>query len=136
MEDLRAEVHRLVKEINGAAGTEVVIFREQAVPLHERAALYSVADVTVVTVTRGGMNLAPVQIVTCRQGPRDEEKATRDGYALPRQSSLIVSEFTGVSPSLSGAFRVNPWDVDDPADVIYKALSLSSKRKRDETRKH
>ena len=113
MDNLRGEVHRLVKEINSAAGTEVVIFREQAIPLHERAALYSVADVAVVTVTRDGMNLAPYEYVTCRQGPRDEEKATRDGYALPRQSSLIVSEFTGVSPSLSGAFRVNPWDVDD-----------------------
>ena len=136
VDNLRGEVHRLVKEINSAAGTEVVIFREQAIPLHERAALYSVADVAVVTVTRDGMNLAPYEYVTCRQGPRDEEKATRDGYALPRQSSLIVSEFTGVSPSLSGAFRVNPWDVDDVADVVYKALSLSSKESEMRHEKH
>jgi trehalose 6-phosphate synthase/phosphatase len=134
--NLRAEVKRLIQEINAHANTEVVIFREQAIPLQERVALYSIADVSLVTVTRDGMNLAPYEYVTCRQGPEDEIKATRDGYALPRQSSLIVSEFTGVSPSLSGAFRVNPWDVDDVADVVYKALSLSEKEAEMRHEKH
>lgn len=37
-------------------------------PLYERIALYSVADVAVVTATRDGMNLVPYNYITCRQG--------------------------------------------------------------------
>ena len=38
------------------------------VPLYERIALYSVADVAVVTATRDGMNLVPYEYIVCRQG--------------------------------------------------------------------
>ena len=38
------------------------------VPLYERIALYSVADVAVVTATRDGMNLVPYEFMVCRQG--------------------------------------------------------------------
>ena len=37
-------------------------------PLYERIALYSVADVAVVTATRDGMNLVPYEYIVCRQG--------------------------------------------------------------------
>jgi trehalose 6-phosphate synthase/phosphatase len=36
------------------------------VPLHERIAFLSVADVAVVTATRDGMNLLPYEYVVCR----------------------------------------------------------------------
>ena len=39
-------------------------------------------------------------------------------------STLVVSEFVGCSPSLSGAIRVNPWSVDAVADGIYSAITL------------
>ena len=106
---------------------------ERAVPLHERVALYSVADVALVTATRDGMNLVPYEYVTCRQGPpglEGEEEAARElGFPVPRQSSLIISEFIGCSPSLSGAFRVNPWNIDDVADAMYRAVALSGESK-------
>jgi Glycosyltransferase family 20 len=38
------------------------------VPLYERIALYSIADVAVVTATRDGMNLVPYEYIVCRQG--------------------------------------------------------------------
>ncbi|GJY40333.1 alpha,alpha-trehalose-phosphate synthase [UDP-forming] 6 [Tanacetum coccineum] len=34
---------------------------------------------------------------------------------------LVVSEFIGCSPSLSGAIRVNPWDIDSFADAMDNA---------------
>ena len=37
-------------------------------PLHERMAFYSEADVAVVTATRDGMNLVPYEYIVCRQG--------------------------------------------------------------------
>ncbi len=37
---------------------------------------------------------------------------------------LVVSEFVGCSPSLSGAIRVNPWNVDSVADGIYSAIKM------------
>ncbi len=38
---------------------------------------------------------------------------------------LVVSEFVGCSPSLSGAIRVNPWNVDSVADGIYSAIKMT-----------
>lgn len=40
-------------------------------------------------------------------------------------SSLIISEFVGCSPSMSGAIRVNPWSIDDVADGIYSAITMN-----------
>lgn len=37
---------------------------------------------------------------------------------------LVISEFVGCSPSLSGAIRVNPWNVDSVADGIYSAIKM------------
>ncbi|DBA83832.1 hypothetical protein WJX77_001850 [Trebouxia sp. C0004] len=94
-----------------------VVWVERPVSLCEKIALYSIADVAVVTATRDGMNLVPYEYVVCRQGAPDipaEQKA----------SMLVVSEFVGCSPSLSGAIRVNPWNVDSVADGIYSAIKM------------
>ena len=77
-----------------------------------------------VTATRDGMNLLPYDYITCRQGPVSVDAGTADGYPLPRRSSLIMSEFVGCSSSLSGAFRVNPWNTDDIADAMYRAAAV------------
>ena len=78
-----------------------------------------------VTATRDGMNLLPYEYITCRQGPKETAAGTDEGYPLPRCSSLIMSEFVGCSSSLSGAFRVNPWNTEDVADAMYRAATLS-----------
>lgn len=72
------------------------------------------ADVAVVTATRDGMNLSPYEYVVCRQGPAQAAPPGNGAAAaLPdkRHSMLVVSEFVGCSPSLSGAIRVNPWSI-------------------------
>ena len=139
IDDLLSTVTEMVERINAKHsknGNDVVKFEVRPVPLHERIALYSVAHIAVVTATRDGMNLAPYEYITCRQGPNDEEQGTADGFALPRQSALIISEFTGCSPSLSGALRVNPWHVEDIADTMYKALSMSGHEHEARHEKH
>jgi len=109
---------KLVEEINSKYGTEdytPIVWLERPVPLYERIALYSVADVAVVTATRDGMNLVPYNYITCRQGAAAEEATT---------SMVVVSEFVGCSPSVSGAIRVNPWSIDSVADGIEKAIKM------------
>ena len=41
-------------------------YLERHVPLHERIAFLSAADVVVVTATRDGRNLVPYEYVVCR----------------------------------------------------------------------
>ena len=77
----------------------------------------------VVTATRDGMNLVPYEYVVCRQGPSGSSgggNGSSNGGGgggsnmLPdkRHGMLVVSEFVGCSPSLSGAIRVNPWSIE------------------------
>jgi hypothetical protein len=75
----------------------------------------------VVTATRDGMNLVPYEYVVCRQGPAGSSApggSSNGGGGgsnmLPdkRHGMLVVSEFVGCSPSLSGAIRVNPWSIE------------------------
>ena len=39
---------------------------------------------------------------------------------------LLLSEFVGCSPSVSGAIRVNPWSVDDVADRIHEVHNAAA----------
>lgn len=118
--ELRAELDRISTRINGTYGENSLVLLERHVPLHERIALYAIADCAVVFATRDGMNLVPYEYVACREGPEETEAFG----APPRNSMLVVSEFVGCSPSLSGALRVNPWDIEASADALYKAISL------------
>ena len=48
----------------------------------------------------------------------------QDVDAAEKNSMLVVSEFVGCSPSVSGAIRVNPWSIDSLADGIYTAIKM------------
>jgi trehalose 6-phosphate synthase/phosphatase len=64
----------LVERINAKYGDgdggkyQPVVWLERSVPLYEKIALYSVADVAVVAATRDGMNLVPYEYIVSRQG--------------------------------------------------------------------
>lgn len=136
VEELQSHIIALVESINNRfrePGYEPVVWLERPVPLYERIALYSIADVAVVTATRDGMNLMPYEYIVCRQGPvaaAEAAAAASDGGTVPstppakQASMLVVSEFVGCSPSLSGAIRVNPWSIEAVRDAIYAAIRL------------
>ena len=50
--------------------------------------------------------------------------AVQDVDPESKNSMLVVSEFVGCSPSVSGAIRVNPWSIDSLADGIYTAIKM------------
>ncbi|KAK4404485.1 putative alpha,alpha-trehalose-phosphate synthase [UDP-forming] 9 [Sesamum angolense] len=54
----------------------------------------------------------------------------------PRKSVIIVSEFIGCSPSLSGAIRVNPWDVNSVAEAMFLGITMADSEKELRHEKH
>ena len=69
--ELHAYILDLVKHINAKYASDryqPIVWLERPVPLYEKIALYSIADVAVVTATRDGMNLVPYEYIVCRQG--------------------------------------------------------------------
>ena len=110
---LRDAVELTVSRINGEhaeVGSLPVHYLHQSFPREEMAALYLAADVMLVTSLRDGMNLVAKEYVTCRY---DETGA------------LVLSEFTGAADELSGAFLVNPHDIEGMKDAIVRAATIS-----------
>lgn len=110
---LRDEVEQAVSRINGEhaeVGSAPVHYLHQSYPREEMAALYLAADVMLVTSLRDGMNLVAKEYVACRY---DDSGA------------LVLSEFTGTADEFSGAFLVNPHDIDGLKDAIVRAATVS-----------
>ena len=110
---LRDDVELTVSRINGdhaEVGSPPVHYLHQSYPREEMAALYLSADVMLVTPLRDGMNLVAKEYVSCRY--------REDG-------ALVLSEFTGAADELSGAFLVNPHDIEGLKDAIVRAATSS-----------
>jgi trehalose 6-phosphate synthase len=110
---LRDEVEVTVGRMNGKhaeLGNPPVHYLHQSYPREEMVALYLAADVMMVTSLRDGMNLVAKEYVACRP---DETGA------------LVLSEFTGAADELSGAFLVNPHDIQGMKDTIVRAARVS-----------
>ncbi|PHU26070.1 Alpha,alpha-trehalose-phosphate synthase [UDP-forming] 6 [Capsicum chinense] len=125
IEEIQEEIQTSIKRINDKfrqPGYEPIVFIDRSVSLSERTAYYSVAECVVVTAVRDGMNLTPYEYIVCRQGIPGSD-CTADSNGLKR-SMLVVSEFIGCSPSLSGAIRVNPWNVEATAEALNEAISM------------
>jgi trehalose 6-phosphate synthase len=68
--EIQAEVERVVGGINGDHGTlnrRVVHYVRSSVPFEQLVALYSIADVMLVTPFRDGMNLVSKEFVACSE---------------------------------------------------------------------
>jgi len=109
---LREEVEGAVSRINGEhaeLGSPPVHYLHQTYLGEDMAAMYLAADVMLVTSLRDGMNLVAKEYVACRH---DDTGA------------LVLSEFTGAADELSGAFLVNPHDIEGMKDAIVRAATV------------
>ncbi|MBI4328713.1 MAG: trehalose-6-phosphate synthase [Chloroflexi bacterium] len=70
-------------------------------------ALYSLADLCIVSSLHDGMNLVAKEYVAARNDDR---------------GALILSKFTGAARELTDAFLVNPYDAEQFAEIILAAL--------------
>ncbi|KAI7748976.1 hypothetical protein M8C21_033893 [Ambrosia artemisiifolia] len=139
VKEVKTESYSTVKRINdtfGRPGYDPVILIDEPLKFSERVAYYVAAECCLVTAVRDGMNLIPYEYVISRQGNERLDKVLGLAPSAPKKSMLVVSEFIGCSPSLSGAIRVNPWNIDAVADAMDCALELSEPEKQLRHEKH
>ncbi|XP_057953810.1 probable alpha,alpha-trehalose-phosphate synthase [UDP-forming] 7 [Malania oleifera] len=137
LEEIRVEIQESCKRINenySQPGYEPIVYIDRPVSISERVAYYAIAECVVVTAVRDGMNLTPYEYIVCRQGISGLESGS--DMSGPKKSMLVVSEFIGCSPSLSGAIRVNPWNVEATAEAMNEALSMAEPEKQLRHEKH
>jgi trehalose 6-phosphate synthase/phosphatase len=111
-------VDELVGQVNGRFGSSrwtPIRYLHRSVPPEELAALYRDADVALVTPLRDGMNLVAKEYVAAR----DDD----DGV-------LILSRFTGASRELVDTILVNPYDIEDTAAAIRRAIEMPESERR------
>lgn len=137
LDEIQIEIQESCKRINdqfGKPGYQPIIYIDTPLGINERVAYYTIAECVVVTAVRDGMNLTPYEYIVCREGiPGSEMGPDLNG---PKKSMLVVSEFIGCSPSLSGAIRVNPWNVEATAEAMNEAISMSEHEKQFRHEKH
>ncbi|KAF8399284.1 hypothetical protein HHK36_015149 [Tetracentron sinense] len=127
---------RRINETYGYQGYEPVILIDRFVPMYEKVAYYAVAECCIVNALRDGMNLVPYEYIVCRQGTLQMDETMGIAEGFPHTSVLVVSEFIGCSPSLSGAIRVNPWNVDAVAEALHSAINMNNFEKQLQHEKH
>ncbi|NLP58309.1 bifunctional alpha,alpha-trehalose-phosphate synthase (UDP-forming)/trehalose-phosphatase [Lutibacter sp. B1] len=112
-QDLRSEVEKLVGSINGYYGTinwNPIIYFYRSMPFDNLIELYSSADIALLTPLRDGMNLVAKEFIASK---------------INHKGVLILSEMAGASKELGEAIAVNPNNIGDVSNAIYKALIMS-----------
>jgi trehalose-6-phosphate synthase len=107
-EEIRAIVRTVNEEI-GERGWRPIVYRERHHDHREIQAYYRNADFCMVTALHDGMNLVAKEFVAAR----DDD----DGV-------LILSRFTGASRELVDSLLVNPYDIEDTAIAIRRAVEM------------
>ncbi|KAK4796562.1 hypothetical protein SAY86_028888 [Trapa natans] len=136
IDEMQAEIQESCNRINDTFGNsdyQPIVFIDRPVSVSEKAAYYTIAECVVVTAVRDGMNLTPYEYIVCRQGVPGSPNSGSSG---PNRSMLVVSEFIGCSPSLSGAIRINPWNIEATAEAMNEAISLVNQEKQLRHEKH
>jgi len=109
---LKKQVDGLVGEINGKYGTigwMPVWYLYRSLPFQPLAALYSLADVALVTPLRDGMNLVAKEYTTTKT----------DGKGV-----LILSETAGAAQELGEAIIINANSQEEITQALAKALEM------------
>jgi len=115
--DFLGEVDSEAERINWRFRTEhwkPIVFLKRHHSHEEIARYYRAADVCLVTSLHDGMNLVAKEFVASRT---DEDGA------------LVLSRFTGACRELRDALVVNPYDTDEMAEGIHRALEMDLKER-------
>ncbi|KAL0340043.1 UNVERIFIED_CONTAM: putative alpha,alpha-trehalose-phosphate synthase [UDP-forming] 11 [Sesamum radiatum] len=140
IQEVQNEINKVANEINRKYGSreyQPIVCVNGPVSFQDKVAYYVISECVVVNAVRDGMNLVPYKYTVSRQGTPDLDKALGlENSATPRKSVIIVSEFIGCSPSLSGAIRVNPWDVNSVAEAMFLGITMADSEKELRHEKH
>ncbi|CAO2823028.1 unnamed protein product [Amaranthus hypochondriacus] len=133
VQEVENETHQIAKEINekyGYEGYTPIVFINDYVSTLEKVAYYAISDCCLLNAVRDGMNLVPYKYTVSRQGSPVLDSALGIDSSMPKKSVIIVSEFVGCSPSLSGAIRVNPWNVEQVSEAMHHAFGMNDNEKQ------
>jgi len=109
---LKKEIDEIIGRINGKFASGMwapVHYNYGTVPFEELVALYSAADIGLVTPLRDGMNLVCKEFVAAH--------SDNDGV-------LILSKFAGAIAEIKNCLPVNPYSIEDISSAIYRALKM------------
>lgn len=115
---LNDELDDLIDEINWRHQTETwmpIRFLRAHHDYYAVLAAYRMAHVAVVTSLHDGMNMVAKEFISSRT----------DGDGI-----LILSKYTGAARELADALLVNPYDIDQLADVMYSAYLMPEDARR------
>ncbi len=110
---LKKQIDELVGRVIGrfsSHGWVPIRYLYTQFPTDELVAYYTAADIALVTPLRDGMNLVAKEYVASR---------------LTDNSVLILSEFAGAALELKSSLQVNPFDIDQIAGGIKRAVEMS-----------
>jgi trehalose 6-phosphate synthase/phosphatase len=116
--DLARETACLVGEINGEFSTPKwtpIQYIHASVSSDQLLALYRAADALIVSSKRDGMNLVALEYIAS-QDPTDP-------------GVVLLSEFAGAISALSHTLAINPWDIEDSANKMKLAVTMSDQEK-------
>jgi trehalose 6-phosphate synthase/phosphatase len=116
---LKSQVDELIGKINGAHGTIgwiPISYLYRSLRFPTLNALYSIADIALITPLRDGMNLIAKEYLASKT----------DGKGV-----LILSEMAGAAKELGEAIIVNPNDREEMVEAIEKALAMPEDEQRE-----
>jgi len=117
-QDLKDEIDQLVGCINGRFSTpnwSPIKYIYGCVSQNELAAFYRDSAVAMVTPLRDGMNLVAKEFVACQ--------------IKEPPGVLILSPFAGAGEILNKALFCNPYELDNVANTLHRALTMPKSEK-------
>jgi trehalose 6-phosphate synthase len=118
LDEVTAEAERINARFQKDRWRPIVLLRRHH-SHQEIARYYRAASVCMVTSLHDGMNLVAKEFVASR----DDE-----------QGVLILSSFTGASLELPDALLINPYDVEQVAQALQRALDMSEEEQAERMR--
>lgn len=111
-QDLKEEIDQIIGRINGKFSTAnwaPIRYIYGCVSQNELAAFYRDASIAMVTPLRDGMNLVAKEFVACQ---------------IEEPGVLILSPFAGAGETMLEAIVINPYKIDEVAELIHDALQM------------
>ena len=114
LDEVELEADRINSRFHSGKWKPIVFLKGHHSP-EQIESFYRAADICLVTSLHEGMNLVAKEFVAARE----DEKGV-----------LLLSAFTGAARELRDALIVNPYDTEQLADAIFRALEMEPREKK------
>jgi trehalose 6-phosphate synthase len=118
--DIKDELAGISGSINGRFADfnwTPIRYIQRNVPRDKLAALFRASQVGFVTPLRDGMNLVAKEFVAAQD--------------MEDPGVLVLSQFAGAAEEMAEALIVNPYDIDDMAETLCRALRMPLEERRE-----